>query len=233
MPKQLLLYVEAWVIFHQAPLPYHPQHEANTYSKLYHLHQFHSMGSCETQLLEFVADIASTTQKGAQTDNLIMYFSKAFDKVGHARLVRKLHHYGIWGKTNKWIESFLANRKQTGVLEGEVERFNCHLWCTSRVCSRALPLPLLHKRHPQQHNIKSQTVCRRHCNVPHHQMYQGWKYTPEWSTETWWMGEEMADGILSWKVPGSKNHMKQTHHRTQVYSTEKSWSMQRQLNISA
>ncbi len=58
-------------------------------------------------------------QKGAQTDILIKDFSKAFDKVGHARLVRKLHHYGIWSKTNKWMESFLANRNQTVVLEGE------------------------------------------------------------------------------------------------------------------
>ncbi len=48
-----------------------------------------------------------------------MDFVKAFDKVGQARLVRKLLHYGIRGKTNKWIKSFLANRKQTVVLEGE------------------------------------------------------------------------------------------------------------------
>ena len=93
---------------------------ANTHSILYSLqHGFRSMRSCETQLLEFIADIANTTQKGAQTDILIMDFSKAFDKVGHARLVRKLHHYGIQGKTNKWIKSFLANRTQTVVLEGE------------------------------------------------------------------------------------------------------------------
>ncbi len=37
---------------------------------------------------------------GKQTDILIMDFSKAFDKVGHERLLAKLVHYGITGKTN-------------------------------------------------------------------------------------------------------------------------------------
>ncbi len=69
-----------------------------------------SMRSCETQLLEFVANTANTMQKGAQTDILIIVLSKAFDKVGHTRLVRKLDHYGIRGKTN---------RKQTVALERE------------------------------------------------------------------------------------------------------------------
>ncbi len=42
-----------------------------------------------------------------------MDFSKAFDKVGHNRLVEKLYFYGIQGK------KFLADRMQTVVLEGE------------------------------------------------------------------------------------------------------------------
>ena len=48
-----------------------------------------------------------------------MDFSKAFDKVGHARLIEKLKFYGITGKTNEWIKAFLMNRKQTVVLDGE------------------------------------------------------------------------------------------------------------------
>ena len=46
-----------------------------------------------------------------------MGFSKAFDKVGHARLIQKLRFYGITGKTNEWIKAFLKNRKQTVVLD--------------------------------------------------------------------------------------------------------------------
>ncbi len=53
------------------------------------------MQFCERQLLQFFADIANTTQMGAQTDILIMDFSKDFDKVSHANLVQKLYYYGI------------------------------------------------------------------------------------------------------------------------------------------
>ena len=58
-------------------------------------------------------------QMGKQTDVLVIDFSKAFDKVGHQRLLQKLDFYGIRGHTNNWIRSFLSNRKQTVVLEGE------------------------------------------------------------------------------------------------------------------
>ncbi len=51
------------------------------------------MRSCEAQLLVFVADIANTTQKGAQTDIFIMELSKALSKVSHAKLFWKVHYY--------------------------------------------------------------------------------------------------------------------------------------------
>ena len=52
-----------------------------------------------------------------------MDFSKAFDKVCHSLLTHKLHHYGIRGKTNKWIQSFLDDRNQAVVLEGKTSNF--------------------------------------------------------------------------------------------------------------
>ena len=59
------------------------------------------------------------TAAGHQIDVLVMDFSKAFDKVGHMRLLRKIASYGIRGRTLKWIESFLANRTQVVVVDGE------------------------------------------------------------------------------------------------------------------
>ena len=54
-----------------------------------------------------------------QTDVAILDFSKAFDTVPHKRLLHKLSHYGITGKINLWIASFLLDRKQCVVVDGE------------------------------------------------------------------------------------------------------------------
>ena len=48
-----------------------------------------------------------------------MDFSKAFDKVGHQRLLYKLAQYGVGGGANAWIQGFLRERSQTVVVEGE------------------------------------------------------------------------------------------------------------------
>ncbi len=58
-------------------------------------------------------------EEGRQTDTVILDFSNTFDKVGHGRLFHKLEFYRIQGNTSKWIFSFLTNRTQTIVLEGE------------------------------------------------------------------------------------------------------------------
>jgi hypothetical protein len=48
-----------------------------------------------------------------------MDFSKVFDKVSHNLLINKLKHYGIRGKVNNWIESFLSGQTQAVIVEGE------------------------------------------------------------------------------------------------------------------
>ena len=53
-------------------------------------------------------------------DIILLDLAKAFDKVPHARLLHKLDFYGGRGNTNKWISSFLGDRKQQVPLE------NCH-----------------------------------------------------------------------------------------------------------
>ena len=75
-------------------------------------HGFRRGLSCEMQLLEFIDDISKTLDTGKHTYCLIMDFSKAFDKVSHSLLTHKLDHYGKRGKTNRWIQNVLAERKQ-------------------------------------------------------------------------------------------------------------------------
>ena len=74
--------------------------------------------SCETQLIEFVHDIAFNMQKGIQ-NVVVMEFAKAFDKVAHNRLLYKLSSYGVKGNILDWIGSFLSGRSQKVVLEGK------------------------------------------------------------------------------------------------------------------
>ena len=82
-------------------------------------HGFRRNRSCVTQLLQFTTDIANILAADKQTDVLVMDFSKAFDKVGHGRLLHKLGHYGIRERTQRWIRGFLSGRTQEVVVEGQ------------------------------------------------------------------------------------------------------------------
>ncbi|KAI8514688.1 hypothetical protein Bbelb_072790 [Branchiostoma belcheri] len=81
-------------------------------------HGFRKHRSCETQLLEFTEEVSSAMERGVATDVIIMDFQKAFDRVNHSLLVHKLDHYGIRGRTNRWIANFLSARKQAVVVNG-------------------------------------------------------------------------------------------------------------------
>jgi hypothetical protein len=82
-------------------------------------HGFRARRSCETQLTEFVDDLARSMCDGQQIDLAILDFSKAFDVVPHQRLLVKLHQYGIRGNIHQWIGSFLNSRTQRVVVDGD------------------------------------------------------------------------------------------------------------------
>ncbi len=130
-------------------------------------HGFRDRRSCETQLIEFVGDVVSIMQRGKQTDVLIMDFSKEFDKVGHLRLLLKIEHYGIQGRTLNWIKSFLSNRKQCVVLEVEVsDEVDVLSGVPPRICTRPLSVLLLYQQYARRKNIKSKSLCERYHHVP-------------------------------------------------------------------
>ena len=79
---------------------------------------FRARRSCETHIVTLQHDLASTLDKGVQTDMVVLDFPKAFDRLPHRRLLRKLYHYGIRGITNQWITSFLLGRTQRVTVEG-------------------------------------------------------------------------------------------------------------------
>ena len=66
--------------------------------------------------------ISSAINNDTTVHAVILDFEKAFDKVPHHRLLRKLQSYGIQGPLNNWLESFLTDRYQTVVCEGEAAK---------------------------------------------------------------------------------------------------------------
>ena len=53
-------------------------------------HGFLAGKSCTTQLLEFLEDVTYALDQGTDVDVIYLDFRKAFDKVPHKRLLKKL-----------------------------------------------------------------------------------------------------------------------------------------------
>ena len=81
-------------------------------------HGFTKGKSCLTNLLDFMEDVTKWVDEGHPVDVIYLDFAKAFDKVPHKRLIKKLEAHGISGKISKWISTWLSNRKQRVQLNG-------------------------------------------------------------------------------------------------------------------
>ena len=85
-----------------------------------HQHGFRKSKSCVTQLLAHIDTILEMLSEGANADVIYLDFAKAFDKVSHKILLRKIENLGINGKVLTWLKSFLSNRYQSVTVEGEL-----------------------------------------------------------------------------------------------------------------
>ena len=74
--------------------------------------------STTTQLLEVYHEILESVASGNEVDVIYLDFSKAFDKVPHHLLLRKLETLGTRGPLLAWFQSYLTDRKQRVVLQG-------------------------------------------------------------------------------------------------------------------
>ena len=81
-------------------------------------HGFVTGKSCVTQLLEFMEELTESLDSGEDVDVIYLDFCKAFDKVPHRRLLKKLYNYGITGKIFSWVKEFLSDRKQRVTIKG-------------------------------------------------------------------------------------------------------------------
>ena len=60
----------------------------------------------------------SCSRKRGQINTIYADFEKAFDKVPHHLLLKKLHSYNLNVKVIQWIRSFLCYRKQRVEING-------------------------------------------------------------------------------------------------------------------
>ena len=90
-------------------------------------HGFRQNHNCTTQLLSQLHYILSHSVQGSEIDSIYIDYAKAFDKVDHGLLLKKLKYYGILGNYYNYIENFFKDRKQT------VYSNNCFSYSTSVV----------------------------------------------------------------------------------------------------
>ncbi len=74
--------------------------------------------SVVTQLLAVLDCWTDILDNGGSFDAVYLDFAKAFDSVPHFRLIKKLQSYNVGGRVLRWVEEFLANRRQRVVLQG-------------------------------------------------------------------------------------------------------------------
>ena len=64
--------------------------------------------------------INEALEGGKEVRVVFLDISKAFDKVWQAGLLRKLEALGVQSSLLLWFESYLCNRKQRVVIEGQL-----------------------------------------------------------------------------------------------------------------
>ena len=87
-----------------------------------HQHGFRAGMSCVSQLIQHRQWLIDGLSEGRDVDVIYIDFAKAFDKVDHRTLVKKLKKSGIGGELLIWLSCFLAERRQTVVVEGAHSR---------------------------------------------------------------------------------------------------------------
>lgn len=75
-------------------------------------HGFRKNRSTNTATYDFTNYILNAIDQKYSVAGIVLDLSKAFDLISHKLLLSKLEMYGIRGIAHKWIESYLANRKQ-------------------------------------------------------------------------------------------------------------------------
>ena len=75
--------------------------------------------STVTQLLELYHNFSCALDEGMDVGVVYLNISKAFDKVWHRGLLFKLKQFGIQGNILRWFSSYLSDRSQRVLINGQ------------------------------------------------------------------------------------------------------------------
>lgn len=90
--------------------------------------------SCETQLVEFIADLSTERDKWNKINAVLLDFSKAFVEVNH-KLIQKMFYIGVSEQILNWTELFLS-RHTHQLARGFYLNTVCYsLWSSKKVQS--------------------------------------------------------------------------------------------------
>jgi hypothetical protein len=81
-------------------------------------HGFVSKRSTTTNLMVYATDLFNNLDDNKQTDAVYTDFRKAFDRVDHLILLKKIAFNGIRGNLWRWFKSYISNRTQKIVING-------------------------------------------------------------------------------------------------------------------
>ncbi|CAG9120858.1 unnamed protein product, partial [Plutella xylostella] len=81
-------------------------------------HGFLKKKSTVSNLLVFNEFISEQMDNNNQVDAVYTDYSKAFDRIDHVMLLKKLLSVGIRGDLFRWLKSYISNRTQSVVLNG-------------------------------------------------------------------------------------------------------------------
>ena len=79
-------------------------------------------------ILHFINKVSYAMDNHMHTLGIFLDYSKAFDRVDHKILLRKLSHYGVRGAALDWFRSYLADRQQFVSINGfdsELQNVSC------------------------------------------------------------------------------------------------------------
>ena len=80
--------------------------------------------STVTQFIQQQKDILDILENGDNLELIYLDFAKAYDKVDHQILLKKIENMGIKGNTLAWIKHWLCQRRQRVHVGQELSNWN-------------------------------------------------------------------------------------------------------------